>query len=212
MTPDVQPFRPDAAMVFAAGLGTRMRPITDALPKPLVRVAGKALIDHILDCLALVGVARAVVNVHHLPDQIEAHLRSRATPAVVISDERAKLLDQGGGIKKALPALGDKPFIICNTDAFWIEGASQNLERMARAWDPDKMDALLLVASTTTSVGVDWRGDFTMDPMGKLARRGETEVAPFVYSGVGLIKPELFREDPRDVFGLSAIFFDLARA
>ena len=212
MTSAAESFAPDTAMVFAAGLGTRMRPITDSLPKPLVRVVGKALIDHILDSLAAAGVARAVVNVHHLPNQIETHLKSRAAPEIIISDERAKLLDQGGGIKKALPWLGEKPFIICNTDAFWVEGASSNLERLARAWDPEKMDALLLVASTTTSVGVDWRGDFTMDPMGKLARRGETEVAPFVYSGVGLIKPDFFRDDPRDVFGLSAIFFDLAKA
>jgi N-acetyl-alpha-D-muramate 1-phosphate uridylyltransferase len=212
MTSSAASLTPDTAMVFAAGLGTRMRPITDTLPKPLVRVAGKALIDHILDCLSGAGVRRAVVNTHYLPDQIEAHLKSRAAPEIIISDERARLLDQGGGIKKALQWLGNKPFIICNTDAFWVEGASSNLGRLARAWDPDKMDALLLVASTTTSVGVDWRGDFTMDPMGKLARRGETEVAPFVYSGVGVIKPELFRDEPRDIFGLSAIFFDLAKA
>ena len=196
-------------MVFAAGLGSRMRPITDKTPKPLVEVAGKALMDHSLDRLAEAGFETAVVNVHHLADQIEAHLRGRERPKIIVSDERAKLLDQGGGIKKALARFGGEPFVVCNTDAFWIEGPGSNLERMARAWNPDEMDALLLVASTTASVGVDWRGDFTMDPWGRLARRAEGEVAPFVYTGVGVVKPEFFN-DPREVFGLAPLFFSLA--
>jgi MurNAc alpha-1-phosphate uridylyltransferase len=201
---------PRAAMVFAAGLGTRMRPVTDTLPKPLVRVAGKALIDHALDTLAAGGVERAVVNTHYLPDMIEAHLRGRRNPAIAISDERTKLLDQGGGVKKAMPLLGGGPFVVCNTDAFWIEGPGSNLRRLSAVWDPAEMDALLLVASTTTSVGVDWRGDFTMGPDGRLARRESWQVAPFVYTGVGILKPELFADDPREVFGLAPILFDLA--
>ncbi len=201
---------PAAAMVFSAGLGTRMRPITDTRPKPLVNVGGRAMIDHTLDRLAEAGVERAVVNVHWLADQIEAHVAGRTSPRVIISDEREKLLDQGGGIVKALPALGTQPFFICNTDAFWLEGPRSNLQQLAQAWDPDKMDVLLLVAASTASVGVDWPGDFTMEPDGRLVRRDERLVAPFVFSGVGIIKPELFADETRDVFRLAPVFFDAA--
>jgi MurNAc alpha-1-phosphate uridylyltransferase len=198
-------------MVFAAGLGARMRPITDTLPKPLVNVAGKALIDHCLDRFAEAGLERAIVNVHWLADQIEAHLSSRAEPSIVISDERAELLDQGGGIKRALPLLGPAPFFLCNTDAFWIEGASSNLERLAAAFDPERMDAALLVAASAGAVGVDWPGDFTLDAEGRLAAREARRVAPFVYTGVGIIKPELFAEQPTQVFRLAPFFFEAAR-
>jgi MurNAc alpha-1-phosphate uridylyltransferase len=201
---------PEAAMVFAAGLGARMRPITETLPKPLVKVAGKALIDHCLDRFAEAGVARAVVNVHWLAGQIEAHLAARSDPRIVISDERAKLLDQGGGIKKALPLLGSAPFFLCNTDAFWIEGASSNLARLAAAFDPERMDAALLVASSAGAVGVDWPGDFTLDAEGRLAQREQRHVAPFVYTGVGIIKPELFAREEREVFRLAPFFFEAA--
>lgn len=201
---------PRSAMVFAAGLGTRMRPLSLTTPKPLIRVAGKALMDHMLDRFAQAGVARAVVNVHYLADQIEAHVLARKTPEIVISDERAKLLDQGGGVRKALPLLGDAPFFLCNTDAFWIEGPRSNLARLAAAWDPEAMDALLLVAAG--GIGVDWTGDFTLSPDGRLARRLEREVAPFVYTGVGIVKPELFRDDPRDVFKLAPLLFHAAEA
>lgn len=201
---------PDAVMVFAAGLGTRMRPITETIPKPLVKVAGKALIDHALDLFADAGVERAIVNVHYLADQIEAHLATREKPRIQISDERARLLDQGGGIRKVLPAFRGEPFFLCNTDAFWIEGPVNNLRRLAAAWDPARMDALLLVAAAATSVGVDWPGDFNMDSEGRLTRRPEADVAPFVYSGVGLIKPELFAQETREVFGLAPFFFDAA--
>ena len=129
---------PRTAMVFAAGRGDRMRPITEALPKPLVKVAGKALIDYCLDRLAAAGVTRAVVNVHWLADQIEAHLAPRKRPRILISDERERLLEQGGGLKKALPLLGADPFYICNTDALWIEGPCSNLARLAEGFDPDK--------------------------------------------------------------------------
>ena len=201
---------PDHAMIFAAGLGTRMRPITDTLPKPLVKVAGRALIDHVLDRFAEAGVSNAVVNVHYLPDQIETHLAARTAPRITISDERTRLLDQGGGIRTALPLLGAGPFFVSNTDAFWVEGPQSNLRRLAQAFDPQQMDALLLVAPTATSVGVDWPGDFQMDQHGRLSRRAETEVAPFVYSGVGILKPEAFAADTREVFRLAPFLFEAA--
>ena len=205
------PPMPEAAMVFAAGLGQRMRPITDTLPKPLVKVAGKALIDHCLDRFAEAGVNKAIVNIHWLAGQIEAHLAERRAPHIVISDERAKLLDQGGGIKRALPLLGAAPFFLCNTDAFWIEGASSNLARLAAAFDPERMDAALLVASSAGAVGVDWPGDFALDAEGRLTQREQRHVAPFVYTGVGIIKPELFATEERDIFRLAPIFFEAAR-
>ncbi len=144
---------PDKAMVFAAGLGTRMRPLTETIPKPLVKVGGRPMIDHLLDLFAQAGVGTAIVNVHHLADQIETHLNDRTAPHVIISDERDRLLDQGGAIKKALPLLGKAPFFLCNTDAFWVEGAKPNLERLADAWSPDEMDVLLLVAATSIEFG-----------------------------------------------------------
>lgn len=199
-------------MVFAAGLGMRMRPLTDRVPKPLITVAGKPLIDHALDRLALAGVETAIVNVHHLAEQIEAHLASRKAPRILISDEREKLLDQGGGIAKALPLLGREPFYVANTDAFWIEGPTDNLRRLAAAWDPDRMDILLLVAAATASVGVDSPGDFHMAPDGRLTKRAEHEVAAFIYTGVGITKPALFEAETRDVFPLAPFFFAAARA
>lgn len=206
-------FMPDTAMVFAAGLGSRMRPITDKLPKPLVITAGKALIDHSLDRFAEAGVKTAIVNVHHHADQIEAHLAKRTRPPkIIISDERNELLDQGGGIRKALPLIGDKPFFICNTDAFWVEGPKPVLPRFAESWDPEKMDILLLVAATSTSIGVDWPGDFTMDPLGRLISREERRVAPFVYSGIGIIKPQLFKDATENVFRLAPYFHAAAEA
>jgi MurNAc alpha-1-phosphate uridylyltransferase len=202
---------PTTAMVFAAGLGQRMRPVTDRVPKPLIRVAGKPLIDHTLDRLAEAGVSRAIVNVHYLADAIEAHLAARLPPPeIILSDEREELLDQGGGISKVLADFGSAPFLICNTDAFWIEGPRSNLARLGRAWDPDKMDVLLVVASAVASIGIDWAGDFTMDSEGRLAKRGERGVVPFVYAGVGIMKPELFAADPRRIFPLAPYFFDAA--
>jgi MurNAc alpha-1-phosphate uridylyltransferase len=201
---------PTTAMVFAAGLGKRMRPIADAIPKPLIKVAGRALIDHCLDRFAAVGVARAIVNVHWLADQIEAHLATRKAPKIVISDERARLLDQGGAIKRALPLIGGKPFFLCNTDAFWIEGPRSNLRRLAQAFDPQTMDAMLMVAAAAGAVGVDWPGDFTMDPDGRLTGREPRRVAPFVYTGVGIVKPQLFRGVAEDAFPLAPFFFRAA--
>lgn len=197
---------PKTAMVFAAGLGTRMRPLTDARPKPLIKVAGRALIDHCLDRFAENGVERAIVNVHWLADQIEAHLADWRAPQIIISDERDRLLDQGGGIKRALPLIGDEPFFLCNTDAFWIEGPRSNLQRLADAFDPETMDAILLVAASAGAVGVDWPGDFTMDREGRLSTREPRLVAPFVYTGVGVIKPQLFEGIAEDVFRLAPFF------
>ncbi len=202
----------DTAMVFAAGLGTRMRPITDRIPKPLVQVGGRAMLDHMLDRLADAGVARAIVNVHHLAGQIEDHLKGRRRPQIVISDERAKLLDQGGGIKKVLPLIDGRDFFICNTDAVWIEGPDSALEAMKRAWRPQDMDILLLVAATADSVGVDWPGDFHLQADGRLVKRAEQEVAAFVYAGVGIVKPGLFDDATDDVFRLAPYFFRAAQA
>lgn len=203
-------FLPAKAMVFAAGLGTRMRPLTNRMPKPLVTVAGKPLIDHVLDRFAAAGVDTAIVNVHYLAGQIEAHLAPRTAPKIQISDERETLLDQGGGIAKVLPWLGDEPFFLANTDAFWAEGPVENLRRLAAAWDPDRMDILLLVAAVAVSVGVDSPGDFNMAPDGRLTRRLEHEIAPFVYTGVGIVKPLLFAEETRDIFPLAPFFFEAA--
>ena len=197
---------PKTAMVFAAGLGKRMRPITDSTPKPLVTVAARTLIDYSLDRLAENGVERAIVNVHWRADQIEAHLAGRKSPKIVISDERAKLLDQGGGIKRALPAIGSDPFLICNTDAFWIEGPRSNIARLAEAFDDEIMDIVLLVAASAGAVGVDWPGDFTMTREGRLTPREARHVAPFVYTGVGIIKPQLFESETADVFRLAPFF------
>ena len=159
---------PDRAMVLAAGLGTRMRPFNGQVPKPLVQVGGKALIDHVLDRLADTGVERAVVNVHHLADQIEQHLRGRQRPRIIISDERHGLLGTGGGVVKALDQLGDAPFFHVNSDTIWIDGVQPNLGRLAAAFEPERMDALLLLAPTATSTGYAGRGDYAMTPDGRL--------------------------------------------
>jgi MurNAc alpha-1-phosphate uridylyltransferase len=197
-------------MVFAAGLGTRMRPISDTTPKPLIAVGGQPMIDHLLDRLAEAGVETAVVNLHYKASQVEAHLATRRHPRIVFSDERDALLDQAGGIRKALPRLGDAPFLICNTDAFWLEGPSSNIARLAERWDPKAMDILLLVAATASSVGVDWPGDFLMHADGRLERRAERAVAPFVHTGIGIVKPSLFRDLPEGPARLAPFFFEAA--
>ncbi len=199
---------PKTAMIFAAGLGTRMRPLTDQTPKPLVTVAGRTLIDRALDDFARAGVETAIVNVHHLADQIEAHLAERREPNIVISDERPLLLDQGGGIKKVLPLIGEDPFFICNTDAFWFGAPQSNLLALAQAWNADEMDAALLLAPTQGSVGVDWDGDFDLSEEGRIIRRAGPK--PYVYAGVGLIKPQLFAQETSDVFKLAPVLFSAA--
>jgi MurNAc alpha-1-phosphate uridylyltransferase len=201
---------PEKALVFAAGLGTRMRPLTLKLPKPLVRIGGRTMLDHMLDRLDEAGVAEAIVNVHWLADQIEDQLAGRKAPRIKISDEREELLDQGGGIVKVLDEFGGKPFFICNTDALWIDEPESQIARLARAWDGAKMDVLLLLAEVTTSVGVDWRGDFLRDAQGRLSRPGAGETAPYVYAGVGIIKSSLFETCPLEPFRLAPFFFTAA--
>jgi MurNAc alpha-1-phosphate uridylyltransferase len=193
-------------MVLAAGIGKRMRPLTVTVPKPLIEVASRALIDHSLDRLERAGVETVVVNVHYLADLVRAHLARRKRPAVVISDERAELLDTGGGIAKALPLLGGDPFYLLNSDSFWIEGARTNLDWLAAAWGDARMDALLMLAPTVKAIGYHGRGDFRMDPAGKLYRRGEREVVPFAYAGAAILHPRLFDKCPVGAFSLNRLF------
>jgi len=201
--------KPNRAIVLAAGLGTRMRPYNGHVPKPLVQIGGKSLIDYSLDRLADAGVERVVVNVHHLADAVERHLASRKHPQIVISDERAELLGTGGGIAKAMPQLGDAPFFLVNSDTVWLDGVKPNFARLADAFDPATMDALLLLAPTAESIGYGGRGDFAMLPDGRLRRRGEREVVPFVYAGAAILSPALFAGAPAGAFPLTPLF-DLA--
>lgn len=209
--PQTSPRAPHTAIVLAAGLGKRMLPITATLPKPLVKVADRSLIDFALDKLHEAGIETAVVNVHHFADMLEAHVRTRETPRIVISDERSELLETGGGVKKALPLLGDDPFITFNSDSLWIEAQEPNLKRLVAAWDPERMDILMLVAPLSTSIGFEGRGDFHMDPGGRLHRRGTDESAPFAYAGVAIVKPELVHGTPDGAFSANA-FYDRAIA
>jgi MurNAc alpha-1-phosphate uridylyltransferase len=203
---------PRRAMVLAAGVGARMRPLTERRPKPLVEVAGKALLDHVLDRLAEANVERAVVNIHHFAEQMQRHLATRAKPQIVISDERGLLLGTGGGVKKALPALGEAPFFHLNADTIWIDGVTPNLVRLAEAFEPQAMDALLLLAPTAGSIGYAGRGDFAMATDGRLRARSEREVAPFVYAGAAIFTPALFAGSPQGEFPLTALFTRAAQA
>jgi MurNAc alpha-1-phosphate uridylyltransferase len=204
-TPDMSVV-PTKAMVLAAGLGLRMRPLTDNMPKPLVRVAGQPLLDHVLDKLAAAGVNEAVVNVHYLPDQIITHTAARSRPRVIISDERDQVLGTGGAVVKALPLLGGQPFFHLNADTMWIDGVRPNLTRLAETFDPDRMDILLLMAPTTTSIGYAGRGDYAMLPDGALRKRKEHQVVPFVYAGAAIMSPSLFDGAPAGEFSLTKMF------
>ena len=195
-----------AAMLLAAGLGTRMRPLTERLPKPLVDVAGKPLIDHALARLREAGVQKAVVNVHYLADRLEEHLAAVKDLKIEISDERKELLETGGGLVKALPQLGKDPFFVVNTDSLWIEGASPALERLRQSWDGRRMDILLLLASTVNTVGYDSRGDFHLEKDGSIVRRKEREVAPFVFTGIYLVHPRLLKGAPEGKFSMNVLF------
>ncbi|MGC4023696.1 MAG: nucleotidyltransferase family protein [Mesorhizobium sp.] len=197
--------KPDHAMVLAAGLGKRMRPITDTLPKPLVRIAGKTLLDWGLDSLAAVGVKEAVVNVHYLPDQIIAHVKCRALPQIVISDERDALLDSAGGIVKALPLLGSDPFYILNADTFWIDRSVPNLERLALAWRTDRMDILLMLASLDQATGHSGSTDFLLGKDGRL-QRARGNPAGLIYAGAAIVSPKLFANAAAVPHSLNAYF------
>jgi MurNAc alpha-1-phosphate uridylyltransferase len=196
------------AMVLAAGYGERMRPLTLRMPKPLVPLAGRALVDHVLDRLAGAGVKTAIVNVHYLPELLEAHLAARKgkPPDILVSDERGVLLDTGGGVKKALPLLGSGPFFIHNADSVWSEGPTPALLRMLRLWNPAAMDCLLLLAPVATSIGYNAKGDFAMSPDGRLTRRKKAEPVPFAFAGVSLCDERLFKTAPEGTFSLNLLW------
>jgi MurNAc alpha-1-phosphate uridylyltransferase len=194
------------AMVLAAGLGKRMRPFSDSIPKPLVKLAGRTLLDHALDRLADAGIERAVVNVHYCADQIEAQLRGRAAPQIIVSDEREAILETGGGVRKALPHLGKHAFIVHNSDSVWLDGARSNLGMLIGAWQPACMAALLLLARRDSSIGYESRGDFHLDESGLLKRRTLGEEAPYVFAGVSVLKPQLFDGIVDPTFSLNVVF------
>jgi MurNAc alpha-1-phosphate uridylyltransferase len=200
------PVKPTKAMVLAAGLGLRMRPLTDRMPKPLVQVAGRSLLDHVLNKLGDAGVSEAIVNVHYLPDQIIDHVAGCTKPRVIVSDERDQVLGTGGGIVKALPLLGDAPFFLVNADTLWIDGVRQNLARLAETFDPARMDILLLMAPTATSIGYEGSGDYAMLPDGALRKRKEHQVVPFVYAGAAILSPSIFAGAPPGEFSLTKMF------
>lgn len=202
---------PRTAMVLAAGLGTRMRPLTNDRPKALVEVAGKALIDHTLDRLADAGVERAVVNVHYFADRLEAHVLARAAPpAIVVSDERPQALETGGGFKQALPLLGADPVWVANIDCVVIEDGAAPLDALAAAWNPDRMDVCLLLAPTATSMGFHPSGDVFLADDGRLRFKGEGEAAPYVYVGAHIAKPEVVADGPDGPFPLLPVWKRLA--
>lgn len=197
---------PKTAMVLAAGLGTRMRPLTDDRPKALVDVGGRALIDHVLDRLAEAGVQRAAVNVHWFADRLEAHLKARGRgPEIVISDERAELLETGGGLKKARPLLGDAPVFVANIDSVWIDRGDA-LGDLIRLWDADRMDAALLLARREGSIGFEGDGDFFLADDGRLRFRGDAASAPYAYMGVHITRPDYADQGPEGPFSLSPLW------
>lgn len=195
---------PQSGMVLAAGLGTRMRPITDLIPKPLIELGGKALLDHALDRLSDVGVPRAVVNAHYKAEMIARHLEGRRQPAITLSVED-ELLETGGGILKALPLL-DEVFYVINSDIFWLDGRMPALRRLADAWDGERLDALLLLQRTTTALGYEGVGDFILDPLGGVRRRREREVAPHLFAGVQIVHRRLFDGEKPGKFSLNRLW------
>ncbi|MCO6386906.1 nucleotidyltransferase family protein [Aliihoeflea sp. 40Bstr573] len=195
-------------MVLAAGLGTRMRPITDTIPKPLVEVAGRTLLDRALDALNNAGIESAVVNVHHLGDQIVTHCARRNHPRIIISDERNRLLDSAGGIVKALPLLGSAPFVLLNADTFWIDTGQSNLAALAVAWDASRMDMLLMLVPVAHTTGHGTKTDFLMDGEGRLAR-AKGDAAGFVYAGAAIVDPAIFKDAEADPHSLN-LYFDRA--
>jgi N-acetyl-alpha-D-muramate 1-phosphate uridylyltransferase len=204
---------PDVAMVLSAGRGTRMGVLSQTVPKPLTKVLGRTLLDRILVQLADVGVSRAVVNVHHLGDQITQHLGQRDQQLKIdISDEREQLLETGGGIKKALPKIGSKPFFAINSDALWVNEKSNALKKMAEFYDPEKMDILLLLTPLNTATGFDGAGDFFMDSGGQLSWRADALSAPYVYAGVQILRVNIFKDTPEGPWPLKDLYIRAAHA
>lgn len=201
-----RPLASDVAMVMAAGIGKRMRPLTATRPKPLVRVAGKPLIDYALDKLEEAGVARAVVNVHYLPDQIEAYLEQRQYPAISISDERDALLETGGGMIRALPLIDADPFFCVNSDNIWLDGPRNAFGALSDAWDPEKMDALLLLVNHARAFNFQGPGDFHLDQEGRISRRRPGRIAPFIYTGLQIVSHRLLRDAPDGSFSTGVLW------
>jgi len=196
-----------SAIVLAAGLGHRMRPLTLTTPKPLIKVAGKSIIDHGFDALRAANIETAVVNVHYLPEQVEAWAhRQKPPPRILISDERQELLDTGGGVAKALPMLGDRPFFVLNSDSFWIESGEPALSRMREAWDDATMDCLLLVCPLERCVGFDGQGDFSIDAEGALVRKRRDDDHPVVYIGCYLVHPRIFAGAASGAFSMNILW------
>ncbi len=194
------------AFVLAAGMGSRMRPLTDDKPKPMVPLAGRPLIDHVLDRLTAAGVTHAVVNVHYKADVLQGHLAGRTSPRITISDEREQLLDTGGGVVKARAAIGAAPFVIHNSDTVWLEQGVSNLERLFRAWDPQRMDSLLLLAERARCIGYDGAGDFELAADGRLARRRQGQSVPHVFAGVSIAHPRMIDGAPQGAFSLNVLW------
>lgn len=203
---------PETAFLLAAGLGTRMRPLTDTTPKPLIKLSGKAMIDHLLDALAAAGVRRAIVNVHWLADLVEAHLAARRDMDILISDERDELLETGGALAKARGLLGSDPVLILNTDAMWGPCDGEPIRSLAEAYDPTRMDELLLLADTGRQIGYHGAGDFFLDTEGALTRRGEAESAPWAYAGIRIANPEKFDGLPVEKFSANRIWQPMIEA
>ena len=195
----------DTAMVMAAGVGKRMRPLTASQPKPMVRVAGKPLIDHALDRLVEAGVTKAVVNVHYLADALEAHLGERKNPEILISDERDMLLETGGGMVRAQPMLPD-PFFCLNADKIWLDGPRDAFHDLSSQWNPDETDALLLMVPHARALNFRGKGDFHMDPIGRLTRRRSGRIAPFIYTGIQLVSRRLLRDAPEGRFSTNILW------
>lgn len=193
------------AMMLAAGLGTRMRPLTLTRPKPLIEVAGRSLLDRGMDALERAGVEHVVVNKHYLPDQIDSWAKHRKHPLITVQDESELILDTGGGVAQALSQLGDDPFFVLNSDSFWVDGPVPALERMRKAWDGARMDCLLLLAVKSRSVGFDGPGDFDMNCEGRLVRRQGT-TSEHVYAGAYLVHPRLFEAAPAGVFSMNVLW------